>query len=176
MSLVDTLSKAKFKEESKGFRHKLSLLILIILVLGYIALFGYLTYVSASAYGIRIEMKDFEDSQPDNETLGIDGAVIVKNTHWYSADITNINIKMTLYTEDDVKIASKTIHYDIIPRLKKQEIDLDLSFTLEDFDYDISEFMSLNETDEIDIKFKASFTYAYVYTYDFEITIGTDLE
>ena len=123
MSLADTLSRAKFKEESKGFRHKLSVLILVIVVFGYIALFGYLAYVSASAYGIRVEMKDFEDSQPDNVTLGIDGAVIVKNNHWYSSDITDINIKMTLYTDDDIKIKSKTVHYDIIPRLKKKEID-----------------------------------------------------
>lgn len=176
MSLADTLSKAKFKEESKGFRHKLSVLMLIIIILGYIALFGYLAYVSASTYGIRIEMKDFEDSQPDNETLGIDGAVIIKNTHWYSSDITNINIKMTLYADDDVKLKSKTVHYDIIPRLTKQEIDLDFSFTIEDFDYDISDFIALNQTDELDIKFEVSFTYAYVYTYYFEITIDTELE
>ena len=45
---------------------------------------------------------------------------------------------------------------------------------MEDFDYDISEFMSLNDTDELEIKFEVSFTYAYVYTIDFEITIGTE--
>lgn len=176
MSLADTLSRAKFKEESKGFRKKLSVLILIIVVIGYICLFGYLGYVSASSSGIRLELKDFEDSQPDNYTLGIDGAVIIKNTHWYSSDITDIDIKMTLYTDDDVKIKSKTIHEDIIPRQSKEEIDLDFSFTLEDFDYDISEFMSLNDTDELKIKFEVSFTYAYVYTYDFEITIRTELD
>ncbi len=176
MSLADNLAKVKFKEESKGFRHKLSIFILILIVLGYLCLYGYLGYVSASAYGMKVEMKDFEDSQPDNTTLGIDGAVIIHNDHWYSADITDIDIKMTIYTDDDVKIKSKKIHYDIIPRLKKKEIDLDLTFTLEDFDYDISDLMSLNETDELEIKFEAGFTYAYVHTYSFAITISTDLE
>jgi hypothetical protein len=121
-------------------------------------------------------MKDFEDSQPNNTTLGIDGEIIVHNDHWYSSDITDIDIKMTLYTEDDVKLKTKKIHYDIIPRLKKKKIDLDLSFTLEDFDYDISELISLNQTDELDIKFEAGFTYAYVHTYTFTIWINTDLE
>ena len=175
MSLADTLSKAKFKEESKGFRHKLSVLILIIIVLGYIFLFGYLAYVSASAYGIRFEVKDFEDSQPTNTSIGIDGSVIVKNTHWYSADITDIKIKMSIYTDDDVKIKSKTIEKKIIPRLKKSEIDLDFTFEPEDFD-SFADFQSLNQTDELKIKFDVVFTYAYVYTIDFEITMDTELE
>lgn len=64
---------------------------------GYIFLFSYLTYVSASAYGIRFEVEDFEDSQPTNTSIGIDGNVIIKNTHWYSADITDIKIKMSIY-------------------------------------------------------------------------------
>ena len=176
MSLADTLARAKFKEESKGFRHKLSVLILIIIVIGYMALYGYLLYVSASSYGIKFEMKDFEDSQPTNTSLGIDGKVIIKNTHWYSADITDINIKMSLYTDDDVKIKTKTVTKKIIPRLKNSEIDLDFSFDLEDFDYDISDFMSLNQTDELEIKFEVSFTYAYVHTYDFEISMKVELD
>ena len=175
MSLADTLSNVKFKEESKSFRKFLSVLIIIILIIGYIAFLGYTSYVSASVYGIRIQMKDFEDDQPDNETIGIKGSVIIKNTHWYSSDITDLKLKMTLYGEDDLKIKSKTIEKDIIPRLKKSEIDLDFTFDESDFD-SLEDFQSLNETEELEIKFEASLKYAYIYEIYFEITIDTDLE
>ncbi|TFG08543.1 MAG: hypothetical protein EU539_01885 [Promethearchaeota archaeon] len=175
MSLSETLSNVKFKEESKSLRKFLSVLILIILIIGYIVFIGYTSYVSASVGGIRIDLKDFEDTQPDNETIGIEGSVIVKNTHWYSSDITDIEIKMTLYGEDDLKLKTKTVKKDIIPRLKKSEIDLDFDFTEEDFD-SLADFQDLNSTDELEIKFSVSLKYAYIYEIYFEITLETELD
>ncbi len=82
---------------------------------------------------------------------------------------------MSIYTDDDVKIKSKTITKKIIPRLKKSEIDLDFTFEPEDFD-SFADFDSLNQTDELEIKFEVVFTYAYVYTINFEIAMDTELE
>lgn len=171
----EKLSSIKFDEQSKGFRTKLSTLFLLIIVIGYMFLYGYLAYVSASSWGIKLDLKDFEDKQPTNTSIGIDGGVVIDNSHWYSADITDISIKMSLYTDDDVKIKSKTITKDIIPRLTKQEIELDFDFTLADFDT-FEDWDSLNQTDELKIKFEVKYTYAYIYNIDFEITMDTELD
>ena len=82
---------------------------------------------------------------------------------------------MGIYTDDDVKIKSKTITKKIIPRLKKSEIDLDFTFEPDDFD-SLADFQSLNHTDELEIKLDVVFTYAYVYTIEFEISMDTELD
>ena len=175
-SLADKLSSVKFKEESKGFRKKLSIFILITLVLGYLFLFLFNVVVAVSAAGIRIDTKNFDRSSADNETIGIEGDIVVRNDHWYSLDINDLVIEMTLYTEDHDKIYDKKIEKEVLPRLKNTEIKLDFTFSSSDIDSETNEtFNSLYRTDKLIVKFEVSVRYT-IYIMSFAVEIEADIE
>jgi len=175
-SVAERLSSVKFKEESKGLRKKVSRFILIALVLGYLFLFFFNVFVVASASGIRIDTDDFDRSSVDNETIGIEGDIIVRNDHWYSLDINDLVIEMTLYTEEHDKIYDKKIEKEVLPRLKNTEIHLDFTFTQSDINIeDLEDYYALSNTDKLIIKFEVSVRYT-IYIMNFEVEVETDME
>lgn len=174
--LADRLSRIEFKEESKGFRKKLSIIILIAMILGYIFLVLFNVVVAWSATGIRIETDDFDRSSAGNETIGIEGEIIIHNDHWYSLDINDLVIEMEILTEDKNEIYDKKIKKSIIPRLKNTEIELDFGFSTSDYDPALNEtYLDLATTEELIIKFSVSVRYT-IYIMTFEIEVKTDIE
>jgi hypothetical protein len=132
--------------------------------------------VAASAAGIRIDTKNFDRSSVDNETIGIEGDIIVINDHWYSLDINDLVIKMTILTEDHDKVYDKKIEKDVLPRLKNTEIKLDFTFSSSDIDYEaLKDYYSLSKTDKIVVKFEVSVRYT-IYVMKFEIEVKADIE
>ena len=174
--LSDTFSKVEWSEKSKGTRSKISVLILISMILGYIFLVLFNVVVAWSATGIRIETDDFDRSATGNETIGIEGDITIRNDHWYSLDINDLVIEMEIETEDHNEIYDKKITKSVIPRLKNTKIKLDFRFTTDDYDPALNEtYLDLATTEELIIKFSVSVRYT-IYIMTFEIEVKTDIE
>jgi len=174
--LAERLSRIEFKEESKGFRKKLSVIILIAIILGYLFLVLFNVFVAVSAYGIRVKPKNFDRASVDNETIGIKGDIIIRNDHWYSLDINDLSFEMKIYTEDGTKIKDKKKVINVIPRLKNKIVELDFTFSLNDLDPDsLPTYIELANSDHLDIKFEVSVRYT-IYIMTFEIEVEADIE
>ena len=175
-TLADKFSSIKFKEESKSLRKKISIVILIALILGYLFLVLFNVFVLVSAYGIRVKTKNFDRASVDNETIGIKGDIIIRNDHWYSVDIEDLVIEMKISTEDGDKIKEKKKEVNKIPRLKNEIIELDFTFSLSDVDLDeIMAYYSLTQSDELIIEFSVSVRYT-MYVIEFEIETEAEIE
>ena len=105
--LAEKLSGISFKEESKSIRQKISIGILIALILGYLFFVLFNVVVAVSATGIRVKTKNFDRASVDNDTIGIEGDIIIRNDHWYSLDINDLVIEMKILNEDGDKIKDK---------------------------------------------------------------------
>ena len=174
--LSDTFSGVEWSEESKGLRSKISVFILIAMILGYVFLVLFNVVVAWSATGIRIETDDFDRSSGGNETIGIEGEIIIHNDHWYSLDINDLDIEMEIETEEHHKIYDKKITKSVIPRLKKTKIELDFGFSTSDIDPAHNETnLELASTEELIIKFSVSVRYTW-YIMTFETEVKTDIE
>jgi len=174
--LAGTLSSVKFSEESKSFRKKVSIFILISIILGYLFLVLFNVIVAWSATGIRIETDDFDRSSAGNETIGIEGSITIRNDHWYSLEINDLVIEMEIETEDHNEIYDKKITKSVIPRLKNTKIELDFKFTTDDYDPALNEtYLDLATTEELIIKFSVSVRYT-IYIMTFEIEVKSDIE
>jgi len=175
-TLADKLSSIKFKEESKSLRKKISLVILIALILGYVFLVLFNVFVAVSATGIRVETKKFDRVSVDDESIGIKGDILIRNDHWYSLDINDLQIEMEVETEDHKDVYDKTIYKSVIPRLKNTEIELDFLFTVSDIDLAHNEtWIDLATTEELIIKFTVIARYTW-YIMKFEIERKVDIE
>ena len=172
----ERLSEISFSEKSKGFRKKISIGILIAIILGYLFIVLFNVVVAGSASGIRINTKDFDMSTVNNETIRIEGDILIKNDHWYSLDINDLSFEMKVYTEDGLKIKDKKIEVPVIRRLKNEIIELDFTFSRSDLNPDtIETFVSLATSEYLEIKFEVSVRYT-IYIINFEIEIETDID
>ena len=175
-TLADKFSSINFKEESKSFRKKISILILIALILGYVFLVLFNLVVGISASGIRVKTENFDRVSVDSETIGVKGDIIIHNDHWYSLDINDLQIEIEVETEDHNDVYDKTIYKSVIPRLKTTEIELDFLFAPSDIDLTHNETWSdLATTEELIIKFTVIARYTW-YIMKFEIERKVDIE
>ena len=175
-TLADKFSGIKFKEESKSLRKKISVLILIALILGYVFLVLFNVVVGVSALGVRVKTKNFDRASVDNETIGIKGDIIIRNDHWYSVDIYDLVIKMEISTEDGDEIKDKRKVVNKIPRLTNEKIELDFTFSLSMLSVeDIMAYLSLLDTEKLVIEISVSVRYT-IYVLEFEIETEADIE
>ena len=175
-TLADKFSGIKFKEESKSLRKKISVLILIALILGYVFLVLFNVVVGVSALGVRVKTKNFDRASVDNETIGIKGDIIIRNDHWYSVDIEDLVIEMEISTEDGDEIKDKRKVVNKIPRLTNEKIELDFTFSLSMLSLeDIMAYLSLLDTEKLVIEFRVSVRYT-MYVLEFEIETEADIE
>ena len=174
--LAEKLSGISFKEESKSIRQKISIGILIALILGYLFFALFNVVVAVSATGIRVKTKNFDRASVDNDTIGIEGDIIIRNDHWYSLDINDLVIEMKILTEDGDEIKDKRKEINKIPRLKNEIIELDFTFSLSDIDLDeIEAYYSLSQSEELIIEFTVSVRYT-IYVIDLEIEVEAEIE
>lgn len=174
--LAEKLSGISFKEESKSIRQKISIGILIALILGYLFFVLFNVVVAVSATGIRVKAKNFDRASVDNDTIGIEGDIIIRNDHWYSLDINDLVIEMKILTEDGDEIKDKRKEINKIPRLKNEIIELDFTFSLSDIDLDeIEAYYSLSQSDELIIEFTVSVRYT-IYVIELEIEVEAEIE
>jgi len=175
-TLADKFSGIKFKEESKSLRKKISVLILIALILGYVFLVLFNVVVGVSALGVRVKTKNFGRASVDNETIGIKGDIIIRNDHWYSVDIEDLVIEMEISTEDGDEIKDKRKVVNKIPRLTNEKIELDFTFSLSMLSVeDIMAYLSLLDTEKLVIEISVSVRYT-MYVLEFEIETEADIE
>jgi len=168
-----TLGPLDFKKETHHFRKFLSIVLLLILIGGYSFLIIYNLYISFATSEIRVEPSEFEqEGGYSNETIAIGGEFLVDNDHWYSIDIRDFTIDYEVFTDDDVKIASKKTTQQI-PKQEKTKIKIEIG--LDKDDYTLDEFKdlaeALNQTKSLLWEIEVSFKYGL-----YEVIVNAELE
>lgn len=154
-------------KELSNLKKRICLALKIFIIIGWILFASLSVFLFTSVGGVKFDSKGFEQQNLNNETISIEGEIIVDNTHWYSVDITELNICISIFTDDDIRILNKEIYKDKIARLKKSSIDIDLEFELDDMG--IEDFESLRDTKSVTIEISIGFRYAYLLGFYTEI-------
>ena len=163
------------KEDPKVLKRKkiISTFLLVTIIIGTISLIGINFYIVSSISGINITADEFEDHNPNNETIILEGNIEIDNRHWNSIDIRDLEIKLKMYIEDDIKIIDKTIEKKLISSGKITDIELEFEFNIND--WDINEFNSINSADEVEIEISLYFEYALYKVY-LELSFTTEID
>lgn len=148
-------------DDKKSVKKLISRLFLILVIIGYsfIAIFNVLVILSIKDIGIH--PKEFQQTTPDNETIIMEGEIIIENDHWNSIDIVDLNLNISIETDQERIIFSYNIHKDVIPRLQNTTIEIEFEFSI--YTLDLELFEELNSTEYIVLDLSLSFYYAFYY-------------
>ena len=159
-------------EGSRDLRKGLSRILFLVLLIGYLTLFGINAYIISSVTPLRIYPQGFSQSMPDNQTIRLEGAFLVENDHWNSVDITDFEIDFTMLTENGTELISRTTGQDLIPRQQNTTITLGFNLTLADLS--LNKFYALNNSEYLLFDMQVSFNY-FLYGMNLGFQLQADL-
>jgi hypothetical protein len=157
----------KFTKDTKELRKRISILIFIIILVGNITLALYSSYIFYSIFQLTIIPENLEQTQPDNETINIEGSITIESI----IDITDFVLNLSLITDENLTIIEEFYEKDKIPSGERTE----LTFGFEISYVDIDLFISLNNTDYIIFDIFVSLNYGG-YIISLELQIKQDIE
>jgi len=164
-------------KEREKVKKIISKLLLILVILGYLFYILYNIMIGFSAFELvfndRIDMQNLEATQPDNETIILEGAITIDNDFWYSIDISDLLFNYRIITDNGITIGDYKIEKDLIPRCEKIDIDINLNFTFSELE--LEDFIALNSTEYLVMSVIISFRYG-LYGIKFSMETKIDVE
>lgn len=160
-----------FSEKSRKSRKALATFLLVLVVLGYLAFFALNAYIIASTIFIRIYPQGFSSSNPDPNSIMINGTFLVDNSHWNSIDITDFELDYTL-SANNTEIINNDKEPIIIPRQQKTNVSIDLFLNASDLTTE--QFNAINSTSYLIFDVSLSFKY-FLYGFFVNVELNTSL-
>jgi len=108
----DRLKGIEFSEKSYGFRKFLSIILFIAMFFGWTFLIGYNIYIAVATAQIRVHPQGFS-GEFSNSTMNFTGEFIVENDHFGAITIEDLNISMTISTDNGTELGKTEVVQDI---------------------------------------------------------------
>ena len=108
----EKLKGLEFSEKSYKTRKFFSVILFLALLIGWTFLIGYNIYIAFATAEIRVHPQGFS-GEYSNSTMNMTGSFVVENDHWNAISIRDLNISMSISTDDGTKIQDVEIVQDI---------------------------------------------------------------
>ena len=112
MAKREKLKGIEFSEKSYKFRKFLSVITFLALLFGWSFLIGYNIYIAFATASIRVHPQGFY-GEYTNSTMNVTGSFIVENDHWNAISIRDLNISMSISTDNGTEIQKVDLVQDI---------------------------------------------------------------
>ncbi len=172
----EKLKGIEFSEKSYKVRKFFSVILFLALLIGWTFLIGYNIYIAFATAQIRVHPQGFS-GEYSNSTMNMTGSFVVENDHWNAISIRNLNISMSISTDNGTKIQDVELVQDI-PAGQNTTIILPIiEFNNDSLETSILEYMilysALNTTQYLHFDVSISLTYGLYAAY-LAVNLKTD--
>jgi hypothetical protein len=108
----ERLKGIEFSEKSYKFRKFLSVILFLAMLFGWSFLIGYNIYIGFATAQIRVHPQGFS-GEYSNSTMNMTGSFVVENDHWNAIAIRDLNISMSISTDNGTKLQDVELIYNI---------------------------------------------------------------
>lgn len=147
------ITKIKFPQDTYSLRKILSIIILIVVIVGYTLLVFHISLIFYSFSKLKVEQENFEYYTPNNNTIILEGDIVVQT----EMEIRDLYLNFSLYTDTDLLFAEEEYEKDLIKKGEANEIAY--QFVFEFIDMTLEDFLALNATKYVFFKIYATLNY-----------------